>query len=101
MHVPSWGPGREEGAPGKGLSWSQASLAQPGLSPCYGWAGAGLGAGGRMKAALLCLLPMHGDEVFHPDGVGKMLRGCGLASQLATGSGLVQQGSRVWETPWG
>lgn len=39
---------------------------------CYSQAG--VDAGGRMKAALLLLL-MDGNKVFHPDCVGKMLRG--------------------------
>lgn len=40
---------------------------------CYSQAG--VDAGGRMKAALLLLLLMDGNTVFHPDCVGKMLRG--------------------------
>lgn len=43
-----------------------------------------LGTGGRMKADFL--LFMHGNQVFHPDGIRMMLRV--LQSSLATGDRL-------------
>lgn len=68
MPLPFPGGGGKKDAPRKWMSWSQASLTQPGL----GAGATGLDAGSRMKAALFL---MDGNKVFHPDCVGKMLRG--------------------------